>query len=370
MNEKAGFSPADIDTGAVIVTGETAKKENAAEIVARLSDEAGKFVSAVAGPNLESMLGAMGSGAASRSREQQSTILNIDIGVRQDMTIWRIDPPVRYIMDQNHMLYQVGDIITREDRNLIVIELGKALAEVMKGPAISPITQHLMMTDNIDYSQYSVDEIMFSGGVSEMIYGESSAYDDIGFLLANYIRNEDFGIAIAEPESKIRATVIGAGSYSLSISGSTISWDKSLNFPLLNIPVLTVDARKENFSRDYVVNQISSAFTKFDMTEGQDLVALYFDDPIYARDMFLPDFVKAIEDALPNSQASKQLILLVFRTDVGGSIGMAMKRETTIQDNFICLDEIELQDGDWIDIGAPIGKGDVFPVTIKSLVFN
>ena len=37
---------------------------------------------------------------------------------------------------------------------------------------------------------------------------------------------------IIEPENKIRATVIGAGSYSLSISGSTCYHDKDLVFPL------------------------------------------------------------------------------------------------------------------------------------------
>ncbi|GAG71313.1 unnamed protein product, partial [marine sediment metagenome] len=59
--EKAGITRDMVDTGAVIVTGETAKKENAAEIINRLASEGGKFVSAVAGPNYESLLGAMGS---------------------------------------------------------------------------------------------------------------------------------------------------------------------------------------------------------------------------------------------------------------------------------------------------------------------
>ena len=78
--KKAGITPEMVDTGAVIVTGETAKKQNAAEIAKRLSSESGKFVSASAGPNFESLLGAMGSGIVDLSREKENTLLNIDIG--------------------------------------------------------------------------------------------------------------------------------------------------------------------------------------------------------------------------------------------------------------------------------------------------
>ena len=51
---KSGFRQADISTGAVIITGETARKENARQVLAALSDFAGDFVVATAGPALES----------------------------------------------------------------------------------------------------------------------------------------------------------------------------------------------------------------------------------------------------------------------------------------------------------------------------
>ncbi len=67
--KKAGFTPEMVDTGAVIVTGETAKKDNASLIVKQLSSSSssGKFVSASAGANFESMLGIMGSGMVDES---------------------------------------------------------------------------------------------------------------------------------------------------------------------------------------------------------------------------------------------------------------------------------------------------------------
>jgi len=66
---EAGWRPDEVDTGAVITTGEAARQENAAAIVALFSDEAGKFVCATAGHHLESLLAAHGSGAVRRSRE-------------------------------------------------------------------------------------------------------------------------------------------------------------------------------------------------------------------------------------------------------------------------------------------------------------
>jgi len=48
--QHAGIDPADIQTGAVIVTGESARKQNARQIVEALSNDAGRFVAATAGP--------------------------------------------------------------------------------------------------------------------------------------------------------------------------------------------------------------------------------------------------------------------------------------------------------------------------------
>ncbi len=228
-----------------------------------------------------------------------------------------------------------------------------------------------MMTDNLDFS-IPIDEFSFSGGVAEMIYGESKAYNDIGAYLAEEIKAlmEECELPIFEPENKIRATVIGAGSFSLSVSGSTCYFDKSILFPLENIPVINVNILKENFSPENLEKEVNRAFKRFDMQEGGDLVALYFKDPIHRSAYYLPEFAKAIEKALPNSISKNMMIILIFGQDMGGSVGIALRRETAIQSNLICMDELELEEGDWIDIGAPLYSGQAFPVTVKSLVFN
>ena len=78
--KEAGLTRDQIDTGAVIITGEAARRDNAAKIAELFADEAGKFVCATAGPKLETIMAAHGSGAVVKSHEQGLSLLNIDLG--------------------------------------------------------------------------------------------------------------------------------------------------------------------------------------------------------------------------------------------------------------------------------------------------
>lgn len=77
---RAGFRPADVETGAVIITGESARKENAAAVLSELSGFAGDFVVSTAGPDLESIIAGKGSGAWRCSLEEDCVAVNLDIG--------------------------------------------------------------------------------------------------------------------------------------------------------------------------------------------------------------------------------------------------------------------------------------------------
>ena len=65
--ENAGMTPDMLGSGAVIITGESAKKRNARMVTESI---AGEFVVASAGPDLESLLPGKGSGAALSQNEQ------------------------------------------------------------------------------------------------------------------------------------------------------------------------------------------------------------------------------------------------------------------------------------------------------------
>src|SRR5262245_10804670 len=75
--EAGGVHPDNVDTGAVILTGEALRRENAKAIAEVLADVGGEFVCAAAGHHMESMLAAYGSGAAKTSHDRGIPLLNI-----------------------------------------------------------------------------------------------------------------------------------------------------------------------------------------------------------------------------------------------------------------------------------------------------
>jgi ethanolamine utilization protein EutA len=397
--QRAGVDSGDIQTGAVIVTGESARKQNARQIAEALSNDAGKFVAATAGPNFESLIAAMGSGAATRSKDNNKTILSCDIGggtsniaisnngeilstscisvgggvlgVSPEGKIWRIDEPAVKVMQHLGMNFKKGDQISSEDIENIAITLAEILFEVITGPATSALARQLMLTDDLTFPS-RIDEYSFSGGVAELMYGGLDNYSDIGQILADQINalTPKLTSAVIEPANKIRATVIGAGAYSLSISGSSCFMDDQIAFPIRNVPVIRVDVDRSKLSFEHILAQINVSFQRFDLEEGENIVALYFKDPVMASYQQLELFARSIEVALANSIKNKVPIILIFETDIACGVGNVIRRETDLKTNLLTLDELNLKEGDWIDIGEPLVAGQVFPVTVKSLVFH
>ncbi len=397
--QRAGIDPADIQTGAVIVTGESARKQNARQIVEALSNDAGKFVAATAGPNFESLIAAMGSGAAARSKDDNKTIVSCDIGggtsniaisrngqtlstscisvggrllgVDSEGKIWRIDEPAAKVMAHLGMNYQIGDPISKEDIERIAAKFAEILIEVITGPAASSLARQLMLTADLNFPS-RIDEYSFSGGVAELMYGGVNNFDDIGHILADKIKllAPELRAPVIELPNKIRATVIGAGAYSLSISGCSGFRDDQVSFPIRNVPVIRVDVDQSKLSIEHVISQINAAFQRFDLDEGEEIIALYFKDPVRVSYPQLELFAKSIEAALANTIKNKLPVILIFETDIASSVGNVIRRETQLKTNLLALDELMLREGDWIDIGEPLVAGQVYPVTVKSLVFH
>jgi ethanolamine utilization protein EutA len=137
-----------------------------------------------------------------------------------------------------------------------------------------------------------------------------------------------------------------------------------------NIPVIRVDVEREKLSIDHVKEEINRSFERFDLQEGEEIVALYFHDPVRAAYQRLKLFAHALAEALPTSIMKQIPIILIFKRDIANSVGNVIRRESAIKENLLSLDELDLNEGDWIDIGAPLVNGQVFPITVKSLVFN
>jgi ethanolamine utilization protein EutA len=397
--KRAGINHADIQTGAVIVTGESARKKNARQIAEALSNDAGKFVAATAGPNFESLIAAMGSGAAARSKDGNKTILSCDVGggtsnlaisrngetlstscvsvggrllgVDSKGKIWRIDEPAATVMADLGMAYQIGDKVPKGDIERIAAKFAEILYEVITGPATSNLARQLMQTADLKFPN-RIDEYTFSGGVAELMYGGVNNFDDIGHILADKIKLSapELEAPVVELPNKIRATVIGAGAYSLSISGCSGFRDDKVSFPIRNVPVIRVDVDQSQLSAEHVITQINASFRRFDLEEGEDIIALYFKDPVRVSYPQLELFAKSIEAALANTIKNELPVILIFETDIACSVGNVIRRETQVKTNLLSLDELKLKEGDWVDIGEPLVGDQVFPVTVKSLVFH
>lgn len=396
----AGMDVADIDTGAVIITGETAKKENAEWIVSALAGEAGKFVAATAGPNFESVLAAYGSGAVSMSAETGKTIMNVDVGggssniavckeghviattavnvggrlVAFDSRdrIVRLEETGKRLAEHLGIDLKIGSIIVPDVRRRLADALAGALIDAISGAKPSEITSMLMMAKPLENVE-PVDVITFSGGVAEYFYGvEARAFNDMGADLARALRDksDDLKIPLGTPEHRIRATVIGAGHFSLQVSGSTTFLSSGLSYPIRNLPVVSPRIVRGKNSEHDVRDSVLRALNRFDIREGEDPLILAFNDAVRPSYEKLSEFSKGVVSALPNTIRQGKTIMMCFDSDVGNSVGNIMRRETGITNEILSIDEILLGESDFVDIGEPIIEGVVVPVVVKTLVFD
>ncbi len=396
----AGLEIDSVDTGAVIITGETAKKKNAEEIVNALASETGKFVAATAGPNFESVLAAYGSGAVARSEESGKTIMNVDVGggssniaickdgrvitttainvggrllaTDGNDIVVRLEDTAQNVAHAIGLSINLGDQIKERIKKRMSHALAEALIEVLIGPPTSTIAEMLLMTEPMHFIS-KIDEITFSGGVAEYIYGkEERDFMDLGKYLAEDIWQlaKEKGLPIAEPTHKIRATVIGAGQFNLQVSGSTTFLSAGLAYPFRNLPVVTPTIERGRAKADAVNNAIRNALKLFDLIEGEDEMILAFNDAVRPSYENLTEFAKGVVAALPKTISSGKPLFMCFDSDIGNSVGNVMRRETGVTNDILSIDEIELSAGDFVDIGEPIIEGVVVPVVVKKLVFD
>ncbi|MGQ4912362.1 MAG: ethanolamine ammonia-lyase reactivating factor EutA [Candidatus Thorarchaeota archaeon] len=398
--EKAGIRASEIDTGAVIITGETARKENAEWIVSALAGETGKFVAATAGPNFESVLAAYGSGAVSLSEESGLTIMNIDIGggssnvavcskgsviattainvggrliaYDDEGRITRLEDTGQKVAETLGVQLRVGDRIDEKTRELIADSLADALIECIRGKPESDIAAMLMMAPPLRLES-PPDRITLSGGVAEYFYGvEKKMFNDLGVYLADALRSKatQLEVPFEKPEHRIRATVIGAGSFSLRVSGSTTFLSEGLDYPIRNVPVVSPNITRNKTASDDIRSAIEEALSRFDLVEGRDPLILSFVDAVRPSYERLTEFCKGVVSALPNTIRNNKPIMMCFDTDIGNSVGNIMRRETKIQNDILSIDEVSLREGDFVDIGRPIIEDVVVPVIVKTLVFD
>ena len=424
---KAGYRPEDTDSGAVIITGESARKENSDAVLKSLSDFAGDFVVSAAGPDMESLIAGKGSGAWQYSMEHHCRVANLDIGggttnvvlfedgetaargcldiggrlicMDSQGMITKVSPAAAVMAQAAGVSVHVGDrgdekalsAVTRQMAAALNVYLGVGVpvggeADTAKSDAaghrtaggIEDIEALLKQIKTPGSSDFPVPEkvqaVFFSGGVADLIYHESAdtwAYGDIGVLLGRAIRESrlftDF--QKMEPGETIRATVVGAGTYTTTISGSTITYSDDI-FPLKNIPVIKLDEALQEacFAGDTepVIRRIQWVLGQND--EDRFILAMPGKrDPGYTE---MKRAAAAIRQIMDRVQPSGEPILLVIESDIAKAMGQMIRQQPDLKRQVVAIDSIHVEDGEYVDMGKPMMNGMVIPVVVKTLIFG
>ena len=399
----AGLTRGDIDSGAVVLTGEALKRRNARAIAELFAAESGKFVCASAGHHLEAAMAAHGSGAAALSRNRRNVILNVDIGggttkfaliqegeVRHtaavavggrlvvhdaDARLTRVEAPARTAARAAGVDLARGRRLGAVDRERLAQAMAAVLISFIRGEPAEGLAREVLVTDEPPAGP-KPDAVTFSGGVSEYLFGrESGDFGDIGRdladALAKALSEGRVEPKVYDPGHGIRATVIGASQFSVQVSGNTIAVSDPSMLPIRNLPVLfpALDLSGA-ISADRVAREIGRALARFDLVDGGGPVALAFrwrGDPLHAR---LHSLASGIRGALPKTVSGAKPLVLLIDGDVGMTLGRLLSDELGASGEVTSIDGVQLKEFDYVDIGEMIRPTNVVPVVIKSLLFS
>ena len=402
---KAGYRPEDTDSGAVIITGESARKENSDAVLKSLSDFAGDFVVSAAGPDMESLIAGKGSGAWQYSMDHHCRVANLDIGggttnvvlfedgetlargcldiggrlicMNPQGIITKVSPAAAVMAQAAGVSVSVGDRCDELKLTVVTRQMAAALNAYL-GVGTKDIDAILRKIKTPGSSDFPVPEkvqaVFFSGGVADLIYHESAgtwAYGDIGVLLGRAIRESrlftDF--QKMEPGETIRATVVGAGTYTTTISGSTITYSDDI-FPLKNIPVIKLD---EELQEACFAGETEPVIRRIQWVLGQNdeehfiLAMPGKRNPGY---MEMKRAAASIRQIMDRVQPPGEPILLVIESDIAKAMGQMIRQQPDLKRQVVAIDSIHVEDGEYVDMGKPMMNGMVIPVVVKTLIFG
>ena len=397
----AHVDPDEIDTGALILTGVAVRRRNARKIAELFARQAGRMVAVSAGDGMEAVMAAHGSGAAARSIRERATVMNVDVGggtskiaICADgrvIDLTALDAGARLIcFDRGGRIVRIEEAGRRFGAELgFELELGMPLApqsaralaacmaarlfDAMCGGSPAAAGSGLLRLDPLS-SQALVDQVTFSGGVAEYIYGhEAQTYGDLGMLLAQEIRTcvEGWGPRLECAHEGIRATVIGASQYSTQVSGSTIYVSPLEALPLRNVPVIApvFSFEADTIDAGLVAAAIRTVLRRLDLGEAETPVAVFVPWRGSATFQRLDGFCRGVVDGLSELLAHGHPLVLAGDSDVGGLVGIHLRQELRLTNAIVSVDGLELKEFDYIDIGTMLPSSGAVPVIIKSLIF-
>ncbi len=399
----ATLAPSQVDTGAVILTGEALRRENAHNIADILAAHGGDFVCTMAGHHIEAMLAAYGSGAAWVSNEQRKRVLNIDIGggttkfavldagrvvataaihiggrlhvYDSTQSLTRLEPAGRALAASAGCNWQLNGQVPLNEKVAVAAWMARAIiAAVTEGENASHL-EAFWLTEKLP-SLVGIEAVMFSGGVSEFVYGhEDRDFDDMGKLigtkLSQMLANNELPWAALPAGAGIRATALGLSEYSVQLSGNTIyvPYPEAV-LPRRNLRVMQPAYEfYEIVDSDAIALAIIDCLNKYDVRHGEDDFVLAFHwsgTPRYER---IAAFAKGLAMGMPYAMQSSQPVYVVIDGDIARTLGRILQHELHVRAPLLIVDGVNLADFDYIDFGTVRIPSNTVPVTIKSLLF-
>ena len=380
---RAGIARDTVDTGAIIITGETSRKENARAVLEALSHLAGEFVVATAGPDLESVLAAKGAGAAGYSEKTGKTVLHMDIGggtanlalirdgkivetgclnvggrllkFNEQGIVTYVSPVVTALTD-----LRLGAKASRQQVEKLAAILVQALEMAAGLRERTSLLDTLTTAGTTGVPVFPAEVISFSGGVADCIEKEHPwlAFGDFGPVLGQAIRNSRLcakGYVLGQ--ETIRATVIGAGCHSTQLSGSTV-FCRNVKFPLKNLPVVCISEREQTLPVAELARLIDRKMAEQDTDAVLALPGL--SSPDYQT-------VVALAQTIRSGLGSRRAYI-ALEQDMAKALGQALALSLPKDAPCLCLDRVQLSEGSFLDVGEQIGPA--LPVVIKTLILS
>ena len=372
--DAAGITREQVDTGAVIITGETSRKENARAVLEQLSDLAGEFVVATAGPDLESILAARGAGADVRSAGKR--VLHMDIGGGTSNLCLLEDGKIlatgclnvggRLLkMDESGAITYLSPVLEGITQLRPGDRPGLAELRQLADTLVSALEMAAGLTAETDVlRQLTTKEtgkawksprdviLSFSGGVADCIAKDFPlhAFGDFGPVLGKAIRESKLCRgAFFLGEETIRATVIGAGCHSVQLSGSTV-YGQNIPFPIKNIPAAAGNNPES-------AEDVRAILAQVDEDRAFLCVPGFF-SPTYEQ-------VKGLAKVIAEGFGEKE-VLVCLANDCAKALGQCLRLLLPADRPCLCLDGLSLEPGSYLDVGEPVGPA--FAVVIKTFV--
>ena len=417
--EEAGVTPADVDTGAVIVTGEASRKENAEAIANLFSEQYGKFVCAIAGPDLEAFMSAHGSGAVDLSVTEEVDVLHIDVGggttkysyivdgfveetasinvgahlvaFDSENRISKVEAAAKKIANDAGITLSQGTKLDKADRDTVSERFARLIFEVVEND-FSTLGEKLLVTERPE--PVAFDTITFAGGVADYIFGRDPSYDsDLGLELGRALgrRSRQGGYDVADLGTGIRATVIGSTHHKVQVSGNTITITDRNVLPIRNLRMVpfvaeTTDSSHkdgrthhdhhiERHSHDHytgvdgddLIHSVIEKLDQYEIGTLEDSFAFGFHlhgIPTYEQLSSIADTVIRAWEQFDGENE----IVVAFDSDIAMNAGRIIADRADVP--VVALDGVTLEQFGYLDVGEPLEETGAVPVTVKSLLFE